>query len=191
MHWRSSRSWFQQLSQDLFTQSEMQKFKICKSSLTGLLLRLVCIVQGVRHPPKLLYEHLFHQPVPVNRLQQILFVIESRKYANTNFLLILSILPSYNWLCLSICSAIFRPFGPLFGLGDPPPLPAFGFSHQLNFPFGKPSATKSDVFYTLCKRPLTPYPLGFTQSCCEFFDINVKKCVNVCCNKIWHITAKI
>ena len=44
--------------------------------------------------------------------------------------------------------------------------------------------------YTLCKRPLTP-PLGFTQSCCEFFDINVKKCVNVCRDKIWHNSAKI
>ena len=50
---------------------------------------------------------------------------------------------------------------------------------------GNPSSTKSDVFYTLCKRPLTPPPLlVFTQSCCGFFDMNVKKCVNVCCDKI-------
>ena len=46
-------------------------------------------------------------------------------------------------------------------------------------------------FYTLCKRPLTPPPLGFTRSCCGFFDINVKKCVNVCRDKIWHNIAKI
>ena len=47
---------------------------------------------------------------------------------------------------------------------------------------GKPFSTKSDVFYTLCKRPLTPPPLVFTRSCCGFFDINFKKCVNVCRN---------
>ena len=38
-----------------------------------------------------------------------------------------------------------------------------------------------------------PWPplLGFTQSCCGFFDINVKKCVNVSRDKIWHNSAKI
>ena len=81
----ASRSWFQQLSQDLFTQLEKQKFTICKSSLIGLLLRLVCIVQCVRHPPKLLDEHLFYQPVPVNRLQQIHFVVVSNKSVNHKF----------------------------------------------------------------------------------------------------------
>ena len=47
-------------------------------------------------------------------------------------------------------------------------------------------------FYTLGKRPLTPPPpLGFTRSCCDFFDMNVKKCVNVRLDKIWRNSAKI
>ena len=51
---------------------------------------------------------------------------------------------------------------------------------------------KRMLFYTLCKRPLTPPPpLGFTQSCCGFFDMTVKKCVNVCRDKIPHNSAKI
>ena len=40
-------------------------------------------------------------------------------------------------------------------------------------------------FYTLCKRPLTPPPpLVFTQSCCGFLDMTVKKCVNICRDRI-------
>ena len=31
----------------------------------------------------------------------------------------------------------------------------------------------------------------FTQSCCGYFDMNVKKCVNVCLDKIWRNSAKI
>ena len=45
-------------------------------------------------------------------------------------------------------------------------------------------------FYTLCNRPLTPPP-RFTQSCCEFFDMTVKKWVNVCHDKIPYNSAKI
>ena len=33
--------------------------------------------------------------------------------------------------------------------------------------------------------------LGFTRTCCGFLDINVKKCVNVCRDKIWQNSAKI
>ena len=32
-------------------------------------------------------------------------------------------------------------------------------------------------------------PLGFTQSCCGFFDMIVKKCINVCRDKIPHDSA--
>ena len=47
-------------------------------------------------------------------------------------------------------------------------------------------------FYILCKQPLTPPPpLGFTRSCCGFSDINVKKCVYLCRDKILHNSAKI
>ena len=44
-------------------------------------------------------------------------------------------------------------------------------------------------FYTLCKRPLTPPPLGFTRSCCGFFWQIVEECVNVCRNIIWQNSA--
>ena len=43
------------------------------------------------------------------------------------------------------------------------------------------------MFFTHCVNS----PLGFTQSCCGFFDMNIKKCVNVCCDKIQHNSAKI
>ena len=47
-------------------------------------------------------------------------------------------------------------------------------------------------FFTHCVNgPWPPPPLGFTQSCCRFFDMNVKKCVNVCRDKIWHNSAEI
>ena len=47
-------------------------------------------------------------------------------------------------------------------------------------------------FFTHCVNgPWPPPSPRFTQSCCEFFDINVKKCVNVCRDKIWHNSAKI
>ena len=39
-------------------------------------------------------------------------------------------------------------------------------------------------FLHIVKTALDPPPLGLTQSCCGFFDMNVKKFVNVCCNKI-------
>ena len=46
-------------------------------------------------------------------------------------------------------------------------------------------------FFTHCVNGPWPPPPRFTQSCCGFFDINVKKCVNVCRDKIWHNSAKI
>ena len=56
----------------------MTKLNRCpaiKSSLVGLLLlRLVGVVQGVRHPAKLLDEHLLHQAVPVDCLQKMLVI---------------------------------------------------------------------------------------------------------------------
>ena len=56
----------------------MTKLNSCpsiKSSLVGLLLlRLVGVVQGVRHPAKLLDEHLLNQAVPVDCLQKMLVI---------------------------------------------------------------------------------------------------------------------
>ena len=46
------------------------------------------------------------------------------------------------------------------------------------------------MFFTHCVNGPWP-PLGFTQSCCGFFDMNIKKCVNVCCDKIQHNSEKI
>ena len=46
-------------------------------------------------------------------------------------------------------------------------------------------------FYTLCKRPLTPPPLGFTRSCCGFFWQTVKKCVNIWRDIVWQNSAFI
>ena len=56
-----------------------------------------------------------------------------------------------------------------------------------------PSSTyQIGCFFTHCVNgPWPPLPLGFTRSCCGFFDINFKKCVNVCRDKIWYISAKI
>ena len=46
-------------------------------------------------------------------------------------------------------------------------------------------------FFTHCVNGPWPPPPFFIRSCCGFFDINVKKCVNVCRDKIWYISAKI
>ena len=45
--------------------------------------------------------------------------------------------------------------------------------------------------FTHCVNGPWPPPLGFTRSCCDFFDMNVKKCVNVRLDKIWRNSAKI
>ena len=37
------------------------------------------------------------------------------------------------------------------------------------------------LFYTVCKQHSTPP--RFTQTCRRFFEMNVKKCINVCCDK--------
>ena len=55
---------------------------------------------------------------------------------------------------------------------------------------GSHSLPNRMLFYTLCKRPLTPPP-RFTRSCCGFFDINFNKCVNVFRDKILYNSAKI
>ena len=60
-----------------------------------------------------------------------------------------------------------------------------------DFDKGSHPLPKRMFFYTLCTRPLPPPPpLGFTQSCCGLFDMTVKKCVNVCRDKIPHNSAK-
>ena len=47
------------------------------------------------------------------------------------------------------------------------------------------------IFTHCVNGPCPPPPLGFTRSCCDFFDMNVKKCVNVRLDKIWRNSAKI
>ena len=55
-------------------------------------------------------------------------------------------------------------------------------------------STKTDVFVTHCVNspwPPPPLPLGFTQSCCGFVDMTVKKCVNVCRENFSHNSVKL
>ena len=50
--------------------------------------------------------------------------------------------------------------------------------------WGKPSKTNIVKFFlTLFKRPLTPPP-RFEHVCCQFYERLLKKCVNVCRDKI-------
>ena len=54
-----------------------------------------------------------------------------------------------------------------------------------DFSLGKPTLANSAVFLTLFKRPLTTPP-HFEHVCCKIFERLLKKCLNVCRDKIQH-----
>ena len=76
-----------------------------------------------------------------------------------------------------------------------PPLPNVEFIHISSvfnlwlLPLGKPYYTNSEVFFNNVQTAFDPPHLVLNMYVANFLDELLKKCVNVCLNKIWQNNA--